>query len=152
MRGSRVVSCRVESASEGGDKEGKTERQPKRNGPLGGHEDALRLDRRGAMLDLLDRLLLEDAVLGHRVGEGGSGLPLGRGAGGALLHHLIDLLEREALGLRDEEVRVHKGRGAQATPDEEDGRLQVAAVLADHVGSDDGDDLFFQSVSIDIFF
>lgn len=74
------------------------------------------------------------------MGEGAGGLPLGRGPGGGLLHHLVDLLERETLGLGDEEVGVDEGAGAETAPDEEDGRLEVAAFLADHVGSDDSDD------------
>lgn len=74
------------------------------------------------------------------MGEGGSGLPLGRSPGGGLLHHLIDLLERETLGLGDEEVSVDKGAGAETAPDEEDGRLEVAALLTDHVRGDYGDD------------
>jgi len=40
----------------------------------------------------------------HLLSEGGVGLPLGRGARLGLLQHLVDLLEREALGLRDQEV------------------------------------------------
>ena len=68
--------------------------------------------------------------------------PLRGRAGCGLLHHLVDLLEREALGLRDEEVRVHEGRRAQAAPDEEDGGFEVAFVLVDHIGRDDGNDLF----------
>ena len=46
-----------------------------------------------------------DVVL--RVGSiGGAGPPGGRGARGALGHHLVNLLEREALGLRYEVVAV----------------------------------------------
>ncbi len=73
------------------------------------------------------------ATLGHGTGEGGRRLPLGRGPGGGLLHHLVDLLERQALGLGNQEVRVDKGAGTQAAPDEEDGRLEVALVGSNHV-------------------
>ena len=45
-----------------------------------------------------------------------------------------------------EEVCVDKGSSAKTTPDEEDGRLEVALVSADHVGSDDGDDSVPQPV------
>ena len=72
--------------------------------------------------------------------EGGVRLPLGGSAGGSLLHHLVDLLERETLGLGDEQVGVDEGQGAETAPDEEDGRLHVASVLANHVGGNDGND------------
>ena len=67
-------------------------------------------------------------------------LPSGRGAGRGLLEHAVDLLERQALGLGDEEIRVDKGAGAETAPDEEDLGTQVALVGSDHVGGDDGDD------------
>ena len=66
--------------------------------------------------------------------------PLGRVTGRGLGQHLVDLLERETLRFRDEEDRVDEAAEARATPDEEDGRAHVAAVLADHVRGDDGDD------------
>ena len=84
---------------------------------------------------------VEVAVLGAGLrGKGGGGLPLGRGTRGGLLHHLVDLLEGEALGLGDEEVGVDEGSSTEAAPDEEDGRLHVALVGVGHVGGDDGDD------------
>lgn len=92
------------------------------------------------MLSLGNSLPLEDLTTAHGLGKGGMGLPLGRVAGGGLLHHLVDLLQRQSLGLRDQEVRVDKGACAETSPDEEDGRLEVASVLADHVGGDDSDD------------
>jgi hypothetical protein len=73
-------------------------------------------------------------------GEGLVRSPLGRGSGSGLLHHLINLLERETLGLGNEEVSVDEGACAETTPDEEDGRLEVSALLTDHVGGDDGND------------
>lgn len=85
----------------------------------------------GNMLDLTST---------HSLGKGGVRSPLSRGSGSSLLHHLINLLERQALGLGDEEVGVDEGAGAQTAPDEEDGGLEVATVGADHVGGDDGDD------------
>lgn len=39
----------------------------------------------------------------HIGGEGGGWLPLGGGAGGGLLQHLVDLLKGKTLGLRNEE-------------------------------------------------
>lgn len=89
------------------------------------------------MLSLGDML---DLTSTHGLGEGGVRTPLSRGSGSGLLHHLINLLERQALGLGDEEVGVDEGAGAETAPDEEDGGPEVATVLADHVGGDDGDD------------
>ena len=100
---------------------------------------ASRLESGTPAVGVLD-LGVELAVL-HRGGsESGSGSPLGGGAGSSLLHHLVDLLEGETLGLRDEEVGVDEGASAETTPDEEDGGLEVALVGADHVGGDDSDD------------
>lgn len=83
----------------------------------------------------------------HFIGEGGVGLPLGRGAGSGLLHHLIDLLQSQPLGLRDEEVGVNKGAGAERAPDEEHLGAQVALVIVDHVGGNNGNDLGVKSAS-----
>jgi hypothetical protein len=85
----------------------------------------------------------DGALLGetHLDSEGGMGLPLGRGTGSSLLHHLVDLLQGETLGLGDQEVSVDEGASAQRAPNEEHLGAEVALVLVDHVGSDDGDDL-----------
>lgn len=92
-------------------------------------------------LESLDLLVVLVAVdLAHGVGEGLRGLPGGGLARGGLGEHLVNLLEGEALGLGDEEVGVDEGAGAQSSPNEEDGRLEVALVGSDHVGSDDSDD------------
>lgn len=94
----------------------------------------------------LDRLYLNGGGLlnvvtsAHGSGKGGGGLPAGRGTGSGLLHHLVDLLERQTLGLGDQEVGVDESASAETSPDEEDGGLQVALVGTDHVGGDDGDD------------
>lgn len=52
-----------------------------------------------AALDVADDGLVELLALldAHFGGEGGGGLPLGRGTRGGLLEHLVDLLEGEAL-------------------------------------------------------
>ena len=76
----------------------------------------------------------------HLSGKGGVRGPLGRGAGAALGKHLVDLLEGEALGLGDEEVRVDEADRAEAAPDVKDLGAEVALVLVHHVGGDDGDD------------
>ena len=69
------------------------------------------------------------------------GLPAGGGAGIGLLHHLIDLLQGQALGFGDEEVGVDKGAGAEGTPEEKDLGAQVGLVRVNQVWGDDGDDL-----------
>lgn len=97
---------------------------------------ALRLDR----LYLHGGGLLHVVTSVHLSSKGGSGLPAGRSTGSGLLHHLVDLLERQTLGLGDEEVGVDESASAETSPDEEDGGLQVALVGTDHVGGDDGDD------------
>lgn len=86
---------------------------------------------------LLGVLLRERSAGGERL----AGNPLGRGAGSRLLHHLVDLLEGQTLGLGDQEVGVHEGAGAKTAPDEEHRGLQVSVGLADHVGGDDGNNL-----------
>ena len=74
------------------------------------------------------------------MGEGVGRPPGSRSAGGSLLHHLVDLLESKTLGLWHEEVSVDERSRAQATPHEEDGRAEVALVLADHVRSNNRND------------
>ncbi len=70
-----------------------------------------------------------------------AGLPLGRSARRGFLKHLVDLLKSKTLCLRDEEVGVDECAGTETTPHEEDGRLEIAVLFADHIRSDDGDDL-----------
>jgi hypothetical protein len=66
--------------------------------------------------------------------------PLGGLSGSALLHHLVDLLERQTLGLRNEEVGEEDAEGASGTPDEEHLRAEVALVLVNHVRGDVAND------------
>ncbi len=68
------------------------------------------------------------------------GDPAAAGAGSSLSQHLVDLLEGESLGLRDEQVGIDESAGAKTAPDVEDLGAEVALVLVDHVGGDDGDD------------
>lgn len=89
------------------------------------------------MLSLGDNLEVTSA---HGLGKGGVRPPLGGSSGGGLLHHLVDLLKRQTLGLGNKEVSVDQGTGAETSPDEEDGGLEVATVLADHVGGDNSND------------
>lgn len=94
------------------------------------------------MLDILHDARSESAFgsQAHIRSEGSMRLPPGRGPWRSLLQHTINLLERQALRLRDQEVRIDKGAGAETTPNEEDFGSQVPFVGADHVGSDDSDD------------
>ena len=96
----------------------------------------LHLDSGATALDVLDDRIVEVAASS----EGGAGLPLGGGTGGGLLQHPVDLLKGQTLGLRDKEVGIDEGAGAQAAPDEEDGGLQVTLILSDHVRGNDGND------------
>lgn len=98
------------------------------------------LDSRVVVRRLGNNALLNVVTSTHGLGKGLMGPPLGRLAGSNLLHHLINLLQRQSLGLGNEEVAVDKGACAETTPDEEDGGLEVTAVLTDHVGGNDSDD------------
>jgi len=94
----------------------------------------------------LPSALANVANIDHAILDSSSGsvrrvwAPFGRCTGGCLLHHLVNLLERETLCLWDEEVGPHEGGCAETAPDEEDGRLQVSLVLVDHVRGDNGND------------
>ena len=96
---------------------------------LGVHEDL-------AALGKSSTTLLETGL-----SEGVGGLPLGRGPGSGLGHHLIDLLQGQTLGLVNHEVDESDADEAEAAPDEEDLGLQVgvAGALVDHVGGGVGD-------------
>ena len=79
----------------------------------------------------------------HLVSKGGVWLPCSRLAGCDLLQHLVDLFERQTLGLGHEEVCEEEGEAAEGAPEEEDLGAEVGVALlgADEVGSDDSDDL-----------
>jgi len=85
-----------------------------------------------------------DALVGetHLGGEGGVWHPSGGGYGGGLLHHSVDLLEGEALGLRNEEVGEEEGEDAEGSPHEEDlgTEVGIALVGSNEVWGDDGND------------
>lgn len=98
-------------------------------------------------LDLADTLLLNVTLLG-RVramdvtlgrGPGLMRLPARGGARSGLGKHLVDLLERETLGLGDEEVRKERRADGSRTPDEEDLGAELELVLGDEVWRDDTD-------------
>ena len=75
------------------------------------------------------------------------GDPFGRCTRSSLLHHLVDLLQGESLGLGDEEIGVDEGRGAERAPDEENFGTKVALVLANHVRGDGGDNTIPEPVA-----
>lgn len=89
-------------------------------------------------------LLMDDHALvanTHGLGEGGSGLPFRRCTRRRLLHHLVDLFQRQALGLRDDEIGIDKRGSAKAAPDKENRRFKVALICVNHIGGYDGNDL-----------
>lgn len=101
---------------------------------------------RAATLNILHNILVKVTTLGVLASKGSGGLPLGRCAGRGFLHHLVDLLKRQALGLGHNEVGVNEGTGAESAPDEEDLGLQVTLVSANHVGCNDGNNRVPQPV------
>lgn len=56
----------------------------------------------------------------HFFGKGRVRKPGGRIARGDFFHHFVDLLERQALHLGDQEVGEEEGQDAEGAPDEED--------------------------------
>ena len=68
-------------------------------------------------------------------------LPADGRARSRLLEHLVDLLEREALGLGHEEVGEDDAEGACSSPDKEDFGAHVAGCRVDHVRCDVADNL-----------
>jgi hypothetical protein len=92
----------------------------------------------------VDLSLSNFTMLGHAhlISESSSRSPASRVTRSNFLQHLINLLKRQPLGLRDEEVSVDASAGAQSTPDEENLGTEVTLTLglANHVGSDGGDD------------
>ena len=81
----------------------------------------------------LSSVVAHDELALAGAGEGGGRDPLGRGTGGGLLHHLVDLLQGETLGLGHEEVGVDEGARAKGAPDEENRGPEVALVRTGHV-------------------
>merc|ERR1712113_425267 len=75
------------------------------------------LEDRALALNILSDVGLKLLTLHHRAGVGGSWSPLGGGTRGSLLHHLVDLLKRKTLGLRNQEVGVDECASAQTSPE-----------------------------------
>lgn len=102
-----------------------------------------KLYARGVGISLLGRSKRRDVSL-VRIGR--MRHPFGRLAGCSLLQHTVNLLERQTLGLGNQEVGEEDARSARSTPDEEDLRLEIAILGIDHVGSDEADDKVPQPV------
>jgi hypothetical protein len=94
--------------------------------------------------DTLDGIAVLDTqvthVLGTRLSVGIVRNPLPAGAGSRLLEHTVDLLKRQALRLRDEEVGKDYAHGASRAPEEEDFGLHVSVFLVEQVRGDETDD------------
>lgn len=75
----------------------------------------------------LINVLMGGSLLGHAHVSSESAVwhPLARVSWVGLLEHTVDLLERQALGLGDEEVGVDEGAEAERAPDEEDLRTKI---------------------------
>ena len=101
------------------------------------------LNNRTLTLDVLHNLWSKGAFVGetHLGGESGGRHPSGRSAGVGLLQHAVNLFQGEALGLRNQEIGVDETAGAERAPDEEDLCAEIALVHANHVRSNDGNDL-----------
>lgn len=65
--------------------------------------------------------------------------PSGRRPRRSLRHHLIYLLQRETLGLWNQEVRIEEATPTETSPNPEHVGPEVAEVRADHVGGDNCD-------------
>jgi hypothetical protein len=78
--------------------------------------------------------------IGNLVSKGGVRLPSSAGAWSALEEHDVDLLERQALGLRNEKVREDDTGSARTSPDKEHIGAHVAILFVYHVGGDLRDD------------
>jgi hypothetical protein len=78
--------------------------------------------------------------------------PFSRCSWRCLLHHAVHLLEREALGLRNEHVGVDEAEEAKRAPEEEHlcTEIGVAAAIANEVGRNNSDDLEAISLAIRI--
>lgn len=79
--------------------------------------------------------MMVGCVLGHAelVHPHVVGAPLAAVRRADLRHHAIDLLQRQALGFRDEEVRKHGTSGTCRAPDVEHADAHAALAWVDHV-------------------
>lgn len=101
------------------------------------------LDHTSLPLHILDNLRRQRPLLRHAQLGGESRMrdPSAGSPGRRLLHHLVDLFERQAFGLGHEEVSVDEADGAEGPPEEKHFGLQVRFVRVDEVGGYYRDDL-----------
>jgi hypothetical protein len=76
-------------------------------------------------------------ILAHLLGVGVVRNPASGLAGRDFVHHSVNLLERQSLGLRDEEVGEENADEASRTPEEEYLGPEVCLVLPDEVWGND---------------
>lgn len=62
--------------------------------------------------------------------------PLGGGPRSGFRHHLVDLLERKTLGLRNHEESEEERQSTSSSPHEENLGAEVSLIPVDHVRSD----------------
>jgi len=96
------------------------------------HSSALLLVVADSRLDLIDHA--------HFMRKGVMRLPFGTSQGGSLLEHLVNLLQTQTFGLRDDEKGEQETQEECTAPDEKDFNFQITLRLIDHVGSDYGND------------
>ena len=83
----------------------------------------------------------------HFLGESGVRHPVLGCTRRGLFQHLVDLLERKALRLRNKEIGKGKGDAAERSPQEEDFRtkVRISRTIINEVRSNGSDDLKKQS-------
>lgn len=97
------------------------------------------LGRRRALLEVADcRLLLINHT--HFMSKSVMRLPFGTSHGSRFLKHLVDLLQRQPLGLGNNEKGKHEAQNESAAPDKEDLDCQITLILVHNVWGDDGND------------
>lgn len=101
------------------------------------------LDHTSLPRHILDNLRRQRPLLRHAQLGGESRMrdPSAGSPGRRLLHHLVDLFERQAFGFGYEEVSVDEADGAEGAPEEKHFGLQVRFVRVDEVGGYYRDDL-----------
>lgn len=94
------------------------------------HSSALFLVVADSRLDLVDHA--------HFMRKGFMRLPSGTSHGSSLLEHLVNLLQAQTLGLRDDEKGEQETQEKCTAPDKEHFDFQIRLRLVHHVGSDHG--------------
>ena len=83
-------------------------------------------------LDIFNNALLQGAICGytHSGRKRGCWAPLAARPRRSLFEHIVDLLQRETLGLRHDDVGIDAGAGAEPAPNEEHlGTLRAARLV-----------------------